>query len=88
MVSLLGLSPEEAENWRVEFLAGDKSRMPGMVRMSLGCYSTREDIDRLITMLRRVADGDYRGVYEVVRETGEYVPKGYVEPFEDYFSLD
>lgn len=88
VVSLLGLSHEEAENWRVEFLAGDKSRMPGMVRMSLGCYSTREDIDRLITMLRKVADGDYRGEYEVVRETGEYVPIGYVEPFENYFSFN
>ena len=87
VVTLLGLSDEEAENWRVDFLEGDKSRMPGMVRMSLGCYSTREDIDRLIDMLKKVRSGSYSGNYEVVKETGEYVPAGYKEPFEQYFSF-
>jgi len=87
VVTLLGLSDEEAEKWRVDFLKGDKSGMPGMVRMSLGCYSTREDVDRLIEMLMRVISGDYIGKYEVVKETGEYVPKGYVEPFDQYFSF-
>ncbi len=87
VVTLLGLSDEEAEKWRVDFLKGDKSGMPGMVRMSLGCYSTREDVDRLIEMLKRVISGDYIGKYEVVKETGEYVPKGYVEPFDQYFSF-
>ncbi len=74
--------------WREDFLAGDKSKMPGMVRMSLGCYSTESDIDRLIHMLKKAASGDYRGRYTVVKESGEYVPEGYVEPFEEYFSLD
>ena len=87
VVTFLGLSDEEAENWRVDFLEGDKSRMPGMVRMSLGCYSTREDIDRLIDMLKKVRSGSYSGNYEVVKETGEYVPAGYKEPFEQYFSF-
>ena len=88
VVSLLNLSDEEAESWRDEFLAGDKSKMPGMVRMSLGCYSTTEDVDRLINMLIKVTAGDYKGDYEVVKETGEYVPKGYSEPFDDYFKFN
>lgn len=88
VVSLLGLSDEEAEMWRKDFLSGDKSRMPGMVRMSLGCYSTRADIDRLMDMLRKVAASDYSGKYQVVKETGEYIPEGYTEPFNDYFSFD
>jgi len=87
VVSLLGLSEEETESWRDEFLAGDKSRMPGMVRMSLGCYTNREDIDRLIEMLKIVAAGNYKGVYEVVKETGEFIPSGYSEPFDDYFKF-
>ncbi len=87
VVSLLGLSEKEAVMWREEFLAGDKSKMPGMVRMSLGCYSTESDVDRLIHMLKKAASGDYLGRYTVVRETGEYVPEGYVEPFDEYFSL-
>ena len=87
VVSLLNLSEQEVESWRDEFLAGDKSKMPGMVRMSLGCYSTTEDVDRLITMLKKVAAGDYAGNYEVEKETGEYVPVGYNEPFDDYFKF-
>ncbi len=88
VVSLLNLSQEEAESWRDEFLAGDKSQMPGMVRMSLGCYSIKEDVDRLISMLKKVAAGDYSGTYEVVRKTGEYIPVGYIEPFNDYFKFN
>ena len=88
VVSLLNLSQEEAESWRDEFLAGDKSQMPGMVRMSLGCYSTKEDVDHLISMLKKVAAGDYKGNYEVVKKTGEYIPVGYVEPFDDYFKFN
>jgi len=88
VVSLLNLSDEEAESWRDEFLAGDKSKMPGMVRMSLGCYSTTGDIDRLIAMLKLIASGDYNGEYEVVKSTGEYVPIGYSEPFDDYFKFN
>ncbi len=88
VVTLLGLSAEEAEEWRVDFLAGDKSRMPGMVRMSLGCYSTKGDVDRLVDMLKKVQAGDYKGKYHVVKETGEYIPAGYTEPFDKYFSFN
>ncbi len=88
VVSLLNLSDEEAESWRDEFLAGDKSKMPGMVRMSLGCYSTKEDVDRLIAMIKKVVAGDYAGEYVVVKKTGEYIPKGYSEPFDDYFKFN
>ena len=87
VVSLLNLSQEEAESWRDEFLGGDKSKMPGMVRMSLGCYSTKEDVDKLITMLKKVAAGDYKADYEVIKKTGEYIPKGYIEPFDDFFKF-
>lgn len=88
VVSLLNLSDEEAVSWRDEFLGGDKSKMPGMVRMSLGCYSNEEDVDRLIAMLKKVAAGDYVGVYDVVKKTGEYIPKGYSEPFDDFFKFN
>ncbi|PIE53275.1 aminotransferase [Candidatus Fermentibacteria bacterium] len=87
VVTLLGLTDEEAEAWRTDFLNGDKSKMPGMVRMSLGCYSNEEDVDRLVAMLKKIAAGDYSGEYEVVRETGEYIPKGYIEPFDEYFTF-
>ena len=88
VVHLLGLSEEEQMKWRARFLAGDKSSIPGMVRMSFGCYNNTEDVDRLVEMLHRIAGGDYRGEYVSDPTTGGYYPKDYEEPLRDYFLLD
>lgn len=87
VVHLLQLEENEAAAWREAMLAGDKSDMPGMVRMSFGCYNSRDDIDRLIEILQRVARGDYQGNYRLERATGEYTPAGYQDPLADYFLL-
>ena len=88
VVHLLQLSDDEAESWQAQLLAGDKSNMPGMVRASFGCYSNKEDVDRLVTMVQRVADGDYAGKYEVDAATGEYTPIGHTDDFDGYFLLE
>jgi selenocysteine lyase/cysteine desulfurase len=88
VVHLLGLNEEESARWRGQLLGGDRSHMPGMVRISFGCYNQREDVDRLVTMLRRIAAGDYEGDYVLDAATGEYRPAGYVEPLADYFLLE
>ena len=72
----------------MQIVAGDKSNMPGMVRISLGCYTNTDDIDRLVFMLEQIRRGDYRGKYQLVPRTGEYLPEGYTEPLEQYFVLD
>jgi cysteine desulfurase/selenocysteine lyase len=88
VVHLLNLSEEEQQLWRRRFLAGDKSNIPGMVRMSLGCYNNAGDVDRLVEMLHGIARGDFQGEYSVDNATGGYYPKGFEEPFADYFLLD
>jgi len=88
VVHLLQLGEEEAATWRGQLLAGNKSNMPGMVRASFGCYSSTEDIDRLITMLERIVRGDVQGDYRLKPSTGEYVPLNFEEPLADYFLLD
>ena len=60
VVHLLNLNEQEAASWRDQMLRGDKSNMPGMVRMSFGCYNNTDDVDRLVEMVKRVARGDYR----------------------------
>ncbi|MGD2134590.1 MAG: aminotransferase class V-fold PLP-dependent enzyme [Gemmatimonadales bacterium] len=87
VVHLLQLEPEEQASWKARVLAGDKSDMPGLVRASFGCYTTTDDIDRLLTMLDRVAQHDYEGAYEVDPQSGEYTPVGYEEPLSRFFSL-
>jgi selenocysteine lyase/cysteine desulfurase len=87
VVHLLNLDEEEEQNWQQRMLAGDKSQMPGMVRISFGCYNDHQDIDRVVSMLHRIAAGDYAGNYVVDRVTGEYTPANYAEPLANYFTL-
>ena len=88
VVHLLDLNEQEAASWRQQMFQGDKSNMPGMVRASFGCYNTTEDVDRLVAMLERISRGDYQGDYELIRNTGEYIPRDFDEPLADYFLLD
>jgi selenocysteine lyase/cysteine desulfurase len=88
VVHLLHLTDDESHRWRDQMLAGDKSHMPGMVRASFGCYNNTDDVDRLIDMLQRIARRDYRGDYVLDRASGEYRPRGFHEPLEEYFLLD
>ena len=61
--------------------------MPGMVRMSFGCYNDKTDVDRLVEMVERIARGDYHGDYQLEPATGEYIPAGYVDPLAEHFLL-
>ena len=56
-----------------------------MVRASLGCYNTREDVDALASALDMVARGGYRGTYEQSRPTGAFRARGFDLPFSRYF---
>jgi hypothetical protein len=69
-------------------LQGDKSNMPGMVRMSFGCYNNSDDVDHLVEMLQRISRGDYQGEYLLERSSGEYTPANWVDPLEKYFLLE
>jgi cysteine desulfurase/selenocysteine lyase len=87
VVHLLDMDDEEAGDWREQMLAGDKSNMPGLIRASFGCYNTTDDIDALVDMLERIVKGDYKGDYELNQKSGEFTPKGWVDPLDDYFRL-
>lgn len=87
VVHLLRLHEEVAASWRDQMLAGDKSNMPGMVRASFGCYNGKEDVDRLLEMVDRVARGDYQGDYRLVPSSGEYIPEGYEDPLNEHFLM-
>ena len=69
---LLGLAEPEQARWQREHLGGDRSRRPGMVRMSLGAYNTFEDVDALVDMVRRIMRDDYQGQYYQSPDTGDY----------------
>jgi hypothetical protein len=58
---------------------GDKRGAPGMVRISLGCYNDRSDVDVTVAALEQIVNGDIAGDYRADVD-GSYQPAGYIEP--------
>lgn len=82
---LLGMTTEQDQAHETAVLSGDKSAMPGMVRASVGCYNTWDDIDALVEMLHRIVSREYRGTYVQERSSGAYRAEGFVPSFSPYF---
>ena len=87
ILHLLGLSSAEAESVRQDMLTGNRSNMPGLLRLSFGLYNTTDEVDTLVEALRLISTGQYRGEYIQNRATGEFTPQGWQPQFEKYFSL-
>lgn len=77
VLNLLRVDPHAYQAYKERALRGDRSRLPGLVRVSFGCYNTLDEVDRLVEMLERIARGDYAGQYEVDRPSGMYLPRGF-----------
>lgn len=76
---LLGVRGEAYARFRDRALAGDRTEIPGMVRVSFGCYTTAADVDLLAEALERIARGEYRQGYRMDPATGEYSHPDYAE---------
>jgi cysteine desulfurase / selenocysteine lyase len=87
ILHLLGLTPAEARQVREHMLAGDRSKMPGLIRASFGLYNTFAEVDVLIEALDHIQKGDYSGNYIQDKASGEYKPQGWTMEFDRYFKL-
>jgi cysteine desulfurase/selenocysteine lyase len=87
ILHLLGLSKQEAADVRRRMLAGDKSDMPGLIRVSFGLYNTITDVDILLDALAHISMGEYQGEYIQDRATGEYSLVGWQPDFSPYFKF-
>jgi selenocysteine lyase/cysteine desulfurase len=87
VLRLAGLDDAQAEAARTRILAGDRSEMPGMTRISFGLYNTIEEVDQFLEALTIVASGRHQGHYTQDRATGEYHPNGWAPDFESVFPL-
>jgi len=83
----LGLSQMEAGLVRDRMLSGDRSEMPGLIRLSFGLYNTLSEVDSLVDALQRILQGKYQGNYIQERASGEYKPVGWQADFSPYFTL-
>jgi|Deesub1362B_J571_1020462.scaffolds.fasta_scaffold06066_2 selenocysteine lyase/cysteine desulfurase len=82
---LLKVSREQMREAIAGIRSGDRSMLPGAVRISFGCYNTVEEVDYFLESLDKILKGEIRGEYEQIRQTGEYRPKNFAVNFEEYF---
>ena len=87
LIRLLGLTTDEVQQMRARMAAGDRSAMPGMVRVSFGMYNTIAEIDLLAGALEKIARGEYRGEYGEDRASGEYSALGWSPDTAAHFTL-
>ncbi len=87
ILHLLGVEQEQAQAVRSLILQGDRSEVPGLVRISFGLYNQKEDVDCLIDALEHIARGDYRGDYVQDAASGEYHLRRYPVNYDEYFSV-
>ena len=87
VLRLLNVPPAEIERYTAEVEQGNHTHLPGLVRVSFGCYNTAAEVEALVEQLRRIAAGDYSGNYVQDPSTGEYTPTGVHHELNNYFSL-
>lgn len=77
ILRLLNVDDETYRHYHDRVLQHNRTAMPGLIRMSFGCYSNQTDVDRLVEMLERTIRGDYRGEYIEEQSSGSYYPRGF-----------
>ncbi len=84
---LLNVPGEEALRRYQDILDGTSVGLPGLVRISFGCYNTLEEVDHTVDLVARIAAGDIAGEYDQDPVSGAYWPRGYEPDYEHYFGL-
>lgn len=74
IMELLHVDAGEVGSFRAQIRAGDKRRIPGAVRISLGIGTTEADIEAVADAIRAVATDGPRWTYRQDRRSGEYEP--------------
>ena len=87
ILRLLQVSGDEAMRHQRDIIEGSRVGLPGLVRISFGCYNTVEEVDHAINMLARIAAGELEGDYEQDPVSGAYWPRGYEPDYNQYFYL-
>ena len=88
VIELLGYDAAHVAQMRDRILSGDRTGVPGMVRVSFGVYNSKADVDALVAALHRVARGEYAPGYVEDVHSGRFSHPGYQPDFTQYFTLD
>jgi len=75
MVHLLEMAPAEVDSVRARLAVGDRTAIPGAVRVSLGLGTTMADLAYFLHSLRQFIEQGPRGKYAINPKTGDYEPE-------------
>ena len=78
---------ERAHAHQQEIGQGIKAHLPGLVRVSFGCYNNENEVDWFIEALERILRGEYQGHYIQDPASGDFRPQGYAPEVAPYFAL-
>jgi selenocysteine lyase/cysteine desulfurase len=87
VLRLLDIPDPVAWSWRKQIVSGVRSHLPGLVRISYGCYNSHEEVDWLVRALRKIARGEIAGDYEQDQTTGTFRERTFRPNLEEYFRL-
>ena len=87
VTELLNVSDANIEKFRTEVLAGDRSHMPGVVRVSFGMYNSKSEVDVLTEALNAISKGKYSGRYRQEISSGDYSPLGWEPDLSKLYKL-
>jgi selenocysteine lyase/cysteine desulfurase len=87
LIRLLGLTDDAVDAVRASMASGDRSTIPGLVRISFGLYNATQDIDQLAVALEQIAAGRLATTYRQDPATGDYIAQGVAMDPVDAFSI-
>ncbi len=76
VAKLLGLDELGVRRYADQIREGNRTSVPGMVRVSFGIYNTEEEIDYFLKALDAVLKNGSSVSYAMNPQTGEYSPEG------------
>jgi selenocysteine lyase/cysteine desulfurase len=83
---LLGIDDEAMAAYAGQIRAGDRTNLPGFVRVSVGLYNTFEEIAYLADALGEIAARGPRGRYRFDKASGQYQPENFSYDFDAFLS--
>lgn len=88
LIRLFDVPTCQVEAMRDRIVEGDRTVLPGAVRISFSFFNSVEDIDQLADALEAIAAGKWTGQYQQDPATGDYVPVGKPIDYSEWFSLN
>ncbi|MBL7032688.1 MAG: aminotransferase class V-fold PLP-dependent enzyme [Candidatus Delongbacteria bacterium] len=88
IIKVMEVDDKTVAEFTRRMLDGDHTHRPGLVRFSLGLYNTLEEAKRAVAAIRQISRREFVLDYELHRDSGEYLPRGFDYNLKQYFSFD